>query len=320
MLALWFDESGSFVREVPLPEAGEGEALVRVRLAGVCATDIEITRGYMGFSGVLGHEFVGEVAGPDGHPLLGRRVVGEINCGCGRCARCAAGLERHCPDRTVLGISRRDGAFAEYLTLPSRNLHPVPEGVDDERAVFCEPVAACFEVLEQRPGIAGGPVLVLGDGRLGLLQAQVLRSAGAGVTVLGRHPRKLAILEGLGIEAATDPGELEPPENGGWPAVVEATGSREGFELALSLTAPRGTLVLKSTVAAPSAVQLAPLVINEISVLGSRCGPFAPALAALAGGGFRTAPMVDARFPLAEAAKALERARKKGTLKVMIAS
>ncbi|MFP6870832.1 MAG: alcohol dehydrogenase catalytic domain-containing protein [Nitrospinota bacterium] len=202
LIALWLDDSGLSVREVPLPEPAADEGLVRVRLAGVCATDIEITRGYMGFRGILGHEFAGELVGPAGHPILGRRVVGEINCGCGACPRCAAGLERHCPERTVLGILGRPGAFAEYLTLPSRNLHTVPEGVDDEAAVFCEPLTACFEVLEQRPDLAGGDVLVVGDGRLGLLQAQVLSAAGARAAVLGRHPRKLAILEGLGIAAA----------------------------------------------------------------------------------------------------------------------
>jgi threonine dehydrogenase-like Zn-dependent dehydrogenase len=213
---------------------------VRVRLAGICATDIEITRGYMGYRGVLGHEFAGEVAGPEGHPLLGRKVVGEINCGCGECPRCAAGDERHCPRRTVLGIQRRRGAFAEYLTLPSRNLHLIPEGVGDEAAVFAEPIAACYEPLEQLPELARGPVLVLGDGRLGLLQAQVLRAAGAEFALLGRHPRKMALLQGLGIPASADPAQLRPPGGGKWLATVEATGSPEGFGLALSLTAPPG--------------------------------------------------------------------------------
>ncbi len=258
MLAIWFTESGPALREAPPPEPKPGEALVRVRLAGICATDIEITRGYMGYRGVLGHEFAGEVEGPEGHPLLGRRVVGEINCGCGVCPRCAAGDERHCPRRTVLGIQGRGGAFAEYLTLPSRNLHLIPEGVGDEAAVFTEPIAACYEPLEQLPELARGPVLVLGDGRLGLLQAQVLRAAGAEVALLGRHPRKMALLEGLGIQASADPAQLRPPGGGKWPATIEATGTAEGFALALSLTAPRGKLILKSTIAAPSAIHLAP--------------------------------------------------------------
>jgi threonine dehydrogenase-like Zn-dependent dehydrogenase len=290
---------------------------VRVRLAGVCATDLEILKGYMGFRGVLGHEFVGVVEGPGAHPLLGRRVVGEINCGCGACALCASGLERHCPERTVLGILGRDGAFAERLSLPDRNLREVPEGVTDEAAVFCEPLAACFEPLEQRPALAHGRVLVLGDGRLGLLQAQVLRHAGAEVAVLGRHPAKLGLLEGLGIACFASPAEAAAA--GRWPAVVEATGSAEGFGLALSLIAPRGLLILKSTVAGASALNLAPAVIDEIEVLGSRCGPFAPALAALASGRIRTAPMIHARFPLAEGLGALERAAEKGTLKVLLA-
>ncbi|MEK6710959.1 MAG: alcohol dehydrogenase catalytic domain-containing protein [Nitrospinota bacterium] len=301
---------------MPEPRPGPGEALVRVRLAGVCATDLEILKGYMGFRGVLGHEFVGVVEGPAGHPLRGRRVVGEINCGCGRCALCAGGLERHCPARGVLGILNRDGAFAEYVALPDRNLHPVPEGVPDEAAVFCEPLAACFEPLEQRPGLARGRVLVVGDGRLGLLQAQVFRQAGAEAAVLGRHPAKLALLDGQDIARFTDPAGAG--RGGRWPVVVEATGSAQGFCLALSLTAPRGVLVLKSTVAGAAELNLAPVVIDEIEVVGSRCGPFAPALAALASGRVRTAGMIHARYPLARGLEALARAGERGTLKVLL--
>lgn len=290
---------------------------MRVRLAGVCATDLEILKGYMGFQGVLGHEFVGVVEGPAGHPLLGRRVVGEINCGCGACDWCASGLERHCPKRTVLGILGRAGAFAEFLALPERNLHEVPAGAADEAAVFCEPLAACFEPLAQRPELARSRVLVIGDGRLGLLQAQVLRRAGAEVAVLGRHPAKLSLLEGLGIARFTAPAEAGA--EGRWPAVVEVTGTAGGFGLALSLTAPRGLLVLKSTVAAREPLDLAPAVIDEIEILGSRCGPFPPALEALALGAVRTAPMIHARFPLAEGLEALRRAGERGTLKVLLA-
>ncbi len=319
MLALFFDESGLGLREVPDPEPGAGEALIRVRLAGVCATDLEIVKGYMDFRGVLGHEFVGEVVGPEDHPLLGRRVVGEINCGCGECPACRAGLERHCPRRTVLGILGRGGAFADYLTLPTRNLHVVPDEVADEAAVFCEPLAACYEVLEQRSDLARGPVLVVGDGRLGLLQALVLRTAGAEVTLLGRHPRKLALLDGLDIRTSTGAEEVRSIQREGWPAVVEATGSAGGFELALSLIAPRGVMVLKSTVAEPATVDFAPLVIDEITVVGSRCGPFPVALEALAKGRIRTIPMIDARFPLSEALRAIERAGSRGTLKVIVA-
>lgn len=319
MLALFLDEKAPSLRRAPAPEPGPGEALVRVRLAGICATDLELIRGYMGFRGILGHEFVGEVAGPADHPLLGRRVVGEINCGCGVCPACGAGLERHCPRRTVLGILGRDGAFAEYLTLPDSNLHEVPEGVEDEAAVFCEPAAACFEVLEQRPDLARERVLVVGDGRLGLLQAQVLRAAGAEVALLGRHPRKMALLDGLGVATTTDPREARPPRGGKWPAVVEATGSAEGFGLALSLVAPRGTLVLKSTVAEATSLRFAPLVVDEVTVVGSRCGPFPPALEALAAGRLRTAPMIDGRFPLRGGLRALEKAAERGTLKVLLA-
>ncbi|MBT3351015.1 MAG: alcohol dehydrogenase catalytic domain-containing protein [Nitrospinaceae bacterium] len=318
MLALWFEESEISIRDVPVPDLEPGEALVRVRSAGVCSTDIEITRGYMKFNGILGHEFVGEVCAPENHPLIGRRVVGEINCGCGHCPACKDGLERHCPNRSVLGILGRQGAFAEFLSLPSKNLYVVPDHIDDEVAVFTEPIAACFEVLEQCPELSGGHVLVMGDGRLGLLQAQVLKAAGASVTILGRHSRKLAILEGVGITTVTESSNLLAPSNEGWPAVVEATGSKDGFEMALSLLAPRGSLILKSTVAEPSMVHLAPLVINEISVIGSRCGPFPPALKALSESMFRIAPMIDARFSLSEGVQALERAQKKGTLKVII--
>lgn len=318
MLALYFDGSHCRVRNFPNPEVQKDEALIRVRLAGVCATDLEIVQGYMNFQGILGHEFVGEVEGPQGHPLLGQRVVGEINCGCGDCAACQSGLERHCPNRNVLGILGRNGAFAEYLTLPTRNLHLVPNEVVDEAAVFCEPLAACFEVLEQRADLIGKSALILGDGRLGLLQAQVLRASGAEVVVLGKYPRKLALLDGLGIQTSTDLKEICSISEK-WPVVVEATGTAEGFELGLTLTAPQGTMVLKSTVAAASMVHLAPLVIDEITVLGSRCGVFPPALEALAKGHIRVFPLIDERFKLSEANQALERAGKKGTLKVLIA-
>lgn len=318
MRALHLGPSGPEVVDLPVPRPGPGEALVRVRLAGVCATDLELIAGYMGYHGVLGHEFVGEVAAPPGHPLLGRRVVGEINCGCGVCRLCREGLERHCPERTVLGILGRDGAFAEYTVLPDRNLFEVPEGLADEAAVFCEPVAACFEVLEQLPEIVRRPVLVLGDGRLGLLQAQVLRAAGAEVGVLGRHRRKMRLLDGLGIGCWTEPSEARPAGAEKWPAVVDATGSAAGFGLALALVEPRGTVVLKSTVAGAAPISLAPVVIDEVSVVGSRCGPFAPALGALAGGALRTKEMVDARFPIGDAIQAVEKAGERGVIKVLL--
>ena len=314
------EENGPALKEIARPEPSGGEALIRVRLAGICATDLELIRGYMNFRGVLGHEFVGEVAGPEAHPLLGRRVVGEINCGCGSCSWCARGLERHCPERSVLGILDRPGAFAEYTCLPSRNLHPLPDSVEDEAAVFCEPLAACFEVIEQFPEVVDREVLVIGDGRLGLLQAQVLRAAGARVGLLGRHPEKMALLAPDEIPAWSEPAEALCSEGERWPVVVEATGAAEGFSLAVSKTRPRGVLVLKSTVASEARLNLSSVVVDEITVLGSRCGPFAPAIRALETGALHTFPMIHGRFALRNAPEALEKARKQGIIKVLLRS
>lgn len=297
----------------PDPHPGPDEAVVRVSLAGVCRTDLELVRGYMDFAGVLGHEFVGTVE--DGPPeWRGQRVVGEINFACGRCAACARGLRRHCPHRRVMGILRADGAFAERVCVPVANLHRVPDAVPDARAVFAEPVAAAFEILEQVPLPPGVRALVLGDGKLGLLAAQVLASSGADVTVLGHHPGKLALLAQRGIGTAT----AEAWRGTRAPLVVEATGSVAGFRRAVELVEPRGTLVLKSTVAAREALDLAPLVIDEITVVGSRCGPFPPALAALEDGRVAVDGMVSARVPLADGVQALERAARPGVLKVLI--
>jgi threonine dehydrogenase-like Zn-dependent dehydrogenase len=295
------------------PEPGEGDALVRVALAGVCNTDLELVRGYMGFSGTLGHEFVGTVEqGPS--EWRGRRVVGEINFACGACAWCARDLGRHCPERSVMGIQNADGAFAEWLRIPSANLHAVPEGVDDAAAVFAEPLAAAFEILEQvrvEPGMA---CVVLGDGKLGSLAAQVLHAAGARVLAVGRHSHKLASLSARGIETRLASDWTPAPT----PLVVEATGSAAGFALAVAATQPRGTLVLKSTVAEHPKLDLAPLVIHEIQVVGSRCGPFAPALAALATGEVEVASLVTDRYPLARGLDALGRAAERGVRKVLV--
>ena len=318
MLAYVLEENGPSLKEIARPEPLADEALIRVSLAGICATDLELIRGYMNFRGVPGHEFVGVVAGPEAHPLLGCRVVGEINCGCGNCPWCAGGMERHCPERSVLGILDRPGAFAEYTCLPSRNLHPVSDAVGDEAAVFCEPLAACFEVIEQFPEIVEREVLVIGDGRLGLLQTQVLHTAGARVGLLGRHPEKMALLASLEIPVWSDPAQAVCSEGEKWPVVVEATGSAEGFSLAVSKTKPRGVLVLKSTVASEARLNLSAVVVDEITVLGSRCGPFAPAIRALETGAIRTSSMVHGCFALRNAPEAFEKDREKGIIKVLL--
>jgi threonine dehydrogenase-like Zn-dependent dehydrogenase len=313
MRALHLEGNTPRILERDPPEAGEGDTLVRVSLAGVCNTDLELVKGYMGFSGTLGHEFVGMVErGPA--QWQGKRVVGEINFACGACSWCARDLGRHCPNRNVMGIQNADGAFAEWLRIPSANLHEVPEGVDDANAVFAEPLAAAFEILEQVRVEPGMQCVVLGDGKLGGLAAQVLHAAGARVLAIGRHAHKLGVLSARGIETRLAQDWTPTPT----PLVVEATGSAEGFALAIAATEPRGTLVLKSTVAEHPSVDLAPLVIHEIQVLGSRCGPFAPALAALASGEVEVASLVSDRFPLARGLEALERASVRGVQKVLV--
>lgn len=308
-----FLEGGVELRHLPRPRVGPGEALVRVRLAGICRTDLELARGYMGFRGVPGHEFVGIVEESPDPAWRGRRVVGEINCGCGRCTWCGGGDPRHCPERTVLGILGRGGAFADYLALPLANLHAVPPDLSDEAAVFTEPLAAAFEILEQVPVAPGHRVLVLGDGKLGLLIAQVLGRTGCDLTVVGRHPQKLALVDGA-TTLLTD--DFNPSDQ--WDVVVEATGSAGGLATALQAVRPRGWLVLKTTVADPATLDLAPLVVKEVTLVGSRCGPFAPALRALSRGHVRVEPLVAARFPLSQAAAAFEQASRPGVLKVLL--
>jgi threonine dehydrogenase-like Zn-dependent dehydrogenase len=311
--ALSFDGTRARVVDRQDPVPGAEEALVRVHLAGICRTDLELCRGYLGFQGVLGHEFVGHVL--DGPPeWREQRVVGEINFACGRCEACTQNLERHCPTRRVMGINGADGAIAELVAVPVANLHRVPDAVLDERAVFAEPLAAAFEILTQIQVEAGQRCIVLGDGKLGLLVAQVLHAAGADVTALGRHDAKLAVLARRGIATA----RVESFSGPAAPLVVEATGTLEGFRRAMQLTRPRGTLVLKSTVAAHEPLDLAPLVIHEITLVGSRCGPFPPALRALESGGIDVDALVAARVPLAQAESALARAAEPGVLKVMI--
>jgi len=313
--ALVWDGSVAALRQQEEPRAEDGMAVVRVLCAGICNTDLEILRGYLGFRGILGHEFVGRVEeGPD--EWKGVRVVGEINFACGSCPLCSAGLRRHCPSRRVLGIQEADGVFAERVALPVVNLHPVPDELADEAAVFAEPVAAAFEILEQVHVEPGMQVVVQGDGKLGLLVAQVLHQAGAEVLAVGHHRQKLALLAGRGI--GTLLAEEWAPEAEMADLVVEATGSAAGFARAVAATRPRGTLVLKSTVAERLPVDLAPLVIHEIQVVGSRCGPFPPALRALAQGTVQVASLVQARLPLARGEEALRLAQQPGALKVLL--
>jgi threonine dehydrogenase-like Zn-dependent dehydrogenase len=303
------------VVERPEPVPGRGEAVVRVALAGICGTDLEIARGYLAFAGVPGHEFVGVVESAPDAAWIGRRVVGEINCPCGACAACGAGLGRHCPERTVLGIVGRDGAFAARLALPLVNLHEVPPEVSDEIAVFAEPLAAAYEILEQVRVTPGAATLVLGDGRLGQLCARVLARAGAAPLLVGRHAAKLALAEACGLRTASADAALSR----NFDLVVEATGSPSGFERALRLVRPRGTIVLKSTYHGAAALALAPLVIDEITVVGSRCGPFAPALAHLAAEASSFAPLVTARYALDDVEEAFARASSRAAMKVLIA-
>jgi threonine dehydrogenase-like Zn-dependent dehydrogenase len=316
MRALVFDHTLSFDPRRPEPAERDGDAVLRVRQAGICATDLEITRGYMGYRGVLGHEFVADVIAADDAGLVGRRVVGEINRVCGTCDLCRGGLSTHCRNRTVLGILNHDGAFADYVRLPSANLHVVPDAVDDDMAVFVEPLAAAFQIVRQLgPAEPGRWMTVLGDGRLGLLCGQVLRNAGWAVRLVGRHPAKLALCEKWGLQARPV-GDVRPRHD--QDVVVDCTGSAAGLEMAMGMVRPRGTIVLKSTVAAGAAVNLAPLVIDEITVLGSRCGPFPEALGALAKREVDVLSLIHRRMKLDQGVDAMELAGRPGVLKVLL--
>jgi len=303
MKALYFDDNGLTLRDdYPRPEPGLGECLIEVTLASICETDVQLTRGYMGFAGVPGHEFVGVVReGPD--ELVGKRVVGEINCPCGECEMCKRGLGNHCPNRSVLGISNRDGCFAEYIALPAENLNVVPDNVSDEAAVFAEPLAAAVNVPELVHIKFGDRILVMGDGKLGLLIAAVLASDAHRVTIAGKHPeREVIIAEMARPVSVISPDELEP----GYDIIVEATGTSPGLASALRLVAPRGTVVLKTTVAGKYDIDLSPVVINEVTVVGNRCGPFVPALRLLETGLVDPRPLIEGTVDLAGARDMLE--------------
>ena len=311
MRALRWDGSRlTLARDLPDPLPGPGDALVRVHLAGICRTDLEITRGYLGFRGTLGHEFVGHVVAASDPGLVGARVAGEINLACGRCPACASGLGRHCPTRRVLGIVDADGAMADLVVLPAANLHRIPDGMPDEAAVFVEPLAAACEIREQLGEMTGRRTIVLGAGKLGLLVAQTLATAGADVTLVGRHPDGLARAAALGITTG--------PATPGADLVVDATGAPAGLATALALVRPRGTIVLKTTIAGEHHLDLAAAVVNEVTVVGSRCGPFVPAIDLLANGRVTVAALVDAVYPLDDAVAAVAHAAVPGTLKILL--
>ena len=314
MLALVFDENVMLREDYPEPTPAGDEALIAVRLAGVCSTDVEITKGYMGFRGVMGHEFVGQVI--DGPPQWkAKRVVGEINCVCTQCDMCRSGLSNHCRQRTVIGIDGRDGVFAERVALPARNLHEVPAGVSDEQAVFAEPLAAAVQVLRQVKLDPAGRVVVLGGGRLGQLLARVLKQKVPGTVLVGKHPAKLEAAEKAGIQSFLLD-EFVP--SGEADVVVDATGSASGFALAMRTVRPRGTIVLKSTSADATALNLAPLVVDEVTVVGSRCGPIPLALRSLAAGEIDVDPLISRRLPLSQGTEALAAATDARTIKVLI--
>jgi threonine dehydrogenase-like Zn-dependent dehydrogenase len=299
--------------DYPIPSPAKGESLVRVRMAGICGTDLEMARGYMGFSGVPGHEFVGEVVSTKSSALAGKRVVGEINAACGDCEFCRADLGRHCSKRSVLGILGRDGAFAEYLSLPDRNLIPVPDTIADDTAVFTEPLAAAFEIFEQTSIGPVERVAILGDGRLGVMVALAMKARGLNPVLGGHHDDKLQRIAGFGITAEQENG-LEP----GFDVVVDCTGSAGGLARALALVRPRGKLILKTTVGGSNGINLAPLVINEIEVIGSRCGRFQPALDALGAGLIDPRALISGVFPLKDGLAALARAAEPSTFKVLL--
>jgi threonine dehydrogenase-like Zn-dependent dehydrogenase len=316
MRALWLEDQALRLRDdLPIPVPPSGEALVRVLLAGVCNTDLEMVKGYYPFTGVPGHEFVGRVEQSPGRPaLVGRRVVGEINASCGACVACGAGRPTHCEMRTVLGIAKRNGTFAEYLTLPAANLHTVPDSLPDEVAVFAEPTAAALEVQQQVRIGRGDRVVVIGPGKLGNLVAQSLVSAGCDLVAVGRSRRSLDILAARGIQTAF-PADI--PDRSA-DVVVECTGNPQGLVLARKAVRPRGTIVLKSTYRGETTLSLSSIVVDEVTLVGSRCGPFDLALAALGGGAVDVRPLVETRYPLEQGLAAFEHAGRPGVLKVLV--
>lgn len=315
MRALRVTDQGTSLVEVARPEPA-GEALIRVTLSGICNTDLEIAKGYMGFRGTIGHEFVGVIEDPgDGALARGTRVVGEINAGCGTCADCLRGDSRHCLTRTVLGIVQRDGAHADYVRLPARNVLPLPAAISDAHAVFVEPLAAALGILERCPALEPATKLaIIGDGKLGLLCAMALRARGFAPVLIGKHASKLALARGVEtalVDRAATFGRA-------FDTVVEASGHPSGFALALDLLRPRGTLVLKSTFHGTTPLDSARVVVEELSVVGSRCGRFAPAIDLLASGTVDVSPLISETYSLDRAEEAMRIAALPGVMKVLL--
>lgn len=315
MLAVHLESGKVGLRRRPRPRRGPGTALIRLQVGGICNTDLELQKGYYGFAGTPGHEFVGEVVAADDAGLLGKRVVGEINVACRKCAWCHRGLGRHCPKRSVLGIVGKAGAFQELFTLPEANLHIVPPAVSTRAAAFVEPLAAACEILEQARIAAGSEVAVLGDGKLGLLASQALVARGMRVHQYGRHREKLRVAASAGVVTELVRARV-PLARYDW--VVEATGSPGGLKHAVSMTRPRGTVFLKSTIHDAVPIDLAPVIVNEITLVGSRCGRFEPALALLKSGKINVDDMIAGEFPLTRASAAFARAAEPGVLKVLL--
>lgn len=314
MKGLWLENQQLQLRtDLPIPTPPPEEALVRVIRAGICNTDLELIRGYYPYQGILGHEFVGIVE-QGSENLLNRRVVGEINASCGDCRFCRRGKPTHCEKRTVLGIVNRNGAFAEYLTLPVKNLHPVPDSVDTDSATFTEPLAAALEIQEQVSISSDDQVLVIGDGKLGQLCAQTLALTGCDLLVIGRHPEKLANLAKRNIKTAL----ADAVKAQSFDIAVECTGNPDGFAIAVGALRPRGTLVLKSTYAGKLTLDASILVVNEITLVGSRCGPFDKSLNLLAQNKIDVKSLIQGEYGLSEGLKGIKQAQQRGTLKILL--
>jgi threonine dehydrogenase-like Zn-dependent dehydrogenase len=313
MRAVIFDNSLHFRNNFPMPQPAEDEVLIKVHACGVCNTDLEIIKGYGHFSGVLGHEFCGRVESPG--PFQYKRVTGEINISCRKCGSCLAGHSNHCPHRQVLGIDGKDGAMADYVTLPTYNLHILPEEITAEEAIFIEPLAAALEIVEQVPISPTLKIVVLGDGKLGILCSMALKLHGPHVVLAGKHESKLAIAQQAGIDTvyASDMNTMSDID-----LVVEATGSPTGLESALSLVKPRGIILLKTTTSSQSCIDLTPLVVNEVTLIGSRCGPFDKAIAVLAQKQIDVRPLITAQYPPEHALEAFAHASEKESLKIVL--